>query len=98
MTRILHRVSLAMGARPPFESMAVVNCPSSGGLTFHSCDPNFHSGNLKSDMQLEMIEYSDIYRVPQKYRPKVYGSEGHKNGANQILILCMFFSTSGHLV
>ena len=23
------------------------------------------------------------YRVPQKYRLKVYGSEGHKNGANQ---------------
>ena len=40
----------------------------------------------------------NMYRVPQKYRPKVYGSEGHKNGANQILILCMFFSTSGHLV
>ena len=38
------------------------------------------------------------YRVPQNYRLKVYGSEGHKNGANQILILCMFFSTSGHLV
>ena len=32
-----------------------------------------------------------IYRVPQKYRSKVHGSEGHKNGANQILILCMFF-------
>ena len=41
---------------------------------------------------------SSIYRVPQKYRLKVYGSEGHKNGANHILILCMFFSTSGHLV
>ena len=38
------------------------------------------------------------YRVPINYRLKVYGSEGHKNGANQILILCMFFSTSGHLV
>ena len=38
------------------------------------------------------------YRVPQKYRLKVYGSEGHKNGANHILFLCMFFSTSGHLV
>ena len=37
------------------------------------------------------------YRVPQNDRVKVYGSEGHKNGANQILILCMFFSTSGHL-
>ena len=23
-----------------------------------------------------------LYRVPQKYRPKVYGSEGLKNGAN----------------
>ena len=34
----------------------------------------------------------------KSYHPKVYGSEGHKNGANQILILCMFFSTSGHLV
>ena len=42
--------------------------------------------------------YIYIYRVPQKYRLKVYGSEGHKNGANQTLILCMFFSTSGHLV
>ena len=39
-----------------------------------------------------------IYRVPQKYRLKEDGSEGHKNGSNQILILCMFFSTSGHLV
>ena len=39
-----------------------------------------------------------LYRVPQKYRLKEYGSEGHKNGANQIIILCMFFSTSGHLV
>ena len=28
----------------------------------------------------------------------VYGSEGHKNEANHILIMCMFFSTSGHLV
>ena len=56
MTRILHRVSLAMGARPPVEYMAVVNCPSSGGLTFHSCDPNFHSGNLKSDIELGMVE------------------------------------------
>ena len=41
---------------------------------------------------------SQIYRVPQNYRLKVNGSEGHKNGANQILIMCMFFSTSGHLV
>ena len=39
-----------------------------------------------------------FYRVPQKYRLKVYGSEGHKNGANHIIFLCMFFSTSGHLV
>ena len=46
---------------------------------------------------LSLIEIA-LYRVPQKYRPKVYGSEGRKNGANQILILCMFFSTSGHLV
>ena len=38
------------------------------------------------------------YRVPQKYRLKVYGSEGHKNGANHIIFLCMFFSTSGHMV
>ena len=38
------------------------------------------------------------YRVPINYCLKVYSSEGHKNGANQILILCMFFSTSGHLV
>ena len=44
------------------------------------------------------LPYVCLYRVPQKYRLKVYGSEGHKNGANQILILCMFFSTSGHLV
>ena len=28
----------------------------------------------------------------------VYCSEGYKNQANQILILCMFFSTLGHLV
>ena len=28
----------------------------------------------------------------------VYCSEGHKNQANKILILCMFFSTLGHLV
>ena len=34
-----------------------------------------------------------LYRVPINYRLKVYGFEGHKNGANQILILCMFFST-----
>ena len=39
-----------------------------------------------------------IYRVPQKYRLKEYGCEGHQTGSNQILILCMFFSTSGHLV
>ena len=38
------------------------------------------------------------YRVPQNYRYKVSGSEGHKNEANPILILCMFFYTSGHLV
>ena len=42
--------------------------------------------------------FASTYRVPQKYRPKVYGSEGHKNGANHIIFLCMFFSTSGHLV
>ena len=32
------------------------------------------------------------YRVPQKYRLKLCGSEGHQNGSNQILILCMFFT------
>ena len=42
--------------------------------------------------------FQNMYRVPQKYRLKVYGSEGHKNGANHILIMCIFFSTSGHLV
>ena len=42
-----------------------------------------------------------IYRVSQKKvgsQKYVYCSEGHKNQANQILILCMFFSTLGHLV
>ena len=38
-----------------------------------------------------MIAYFDcFYRVPQKYCRKVYVSQGHKNWANQILILCMF--------
>ena len=31
-----------------------------------------------------------LYRVPINYRWKVNGSERHKNGANQILFLCMF--------
>ena len=31
-----------------------------------------------------------LYRVPINYRLKVNGSERHKNGANQILFLCMF--------
>ena len=52
---------------------------------------------LCSKLKVKILEKSS-YRVPQKYRLKVYGSEGHKNGANQILILCMFFSTLGHLV
>ena len=30
------------------------------------------------------------YRVPQNYRLKVHGSEGHKNGANQILSCACF--------
>ena len=41
-----------------------------------------------------MEDYSSnntsMYRVRQKYCPKVYDSEGHKNEANQILILCIF--------
>ena len=55
-------------------------------------------GALKDVCIQRWVVKSAMYRVPQKYRLKVYGSEGHKNGANQILILCMFFSTSGHLV
>ena len=44
---------------------------------------------------------SGIYRVSKKkwdLKKYVYCSEGHKNQANQILILCMFLSTLGHLV
>ena len=43
---------------------------------------------IKSNILFQRPEMNICsYRVPQKYRPKVYGSEGHKNGANQILIL-----------
>ena len=41
-------------------------------------------------LEIRRGEKVSKYRVPQKYRLKVNGSEGHKNGANQILILCMF--------
>ena len=38
------------------------------------------------------MTWNSFYRVPQNDRVKVYGSEGHKNGANQIFILCMFLA------
>ena len=63
-------------------------------LSFYPPPALFHCAETNRKVSLLLLS---TYRVPQKYRLKVYGSEGHKNGANQILILCMFFSTSGHL-
>ena len=57
--------------------------------------------SFETVMVSQVVCKSNIYRVSQKKvgsQKYVYCSEGHKNQANQILILCMFFSTLGHLV
>ena len=47
---------------------------------------------------LQTVETTGWVKKKWDLKKYVYCSEGHKNQANQILILCMFFSTLGHLV
>ena len=46
----------------------------------------------------QQVLYTGWVKKKWDLKKYVYCSEGHKNQVNQILILCMFFSTLGHMV
>ena len=56
------------------------------------------SSTVSHTFALIIDKYTGWTKKKGDLKKYVYCSEGHKNQANQILILCMFFSTLGHLV